>query len=215
MGADVRSPATKGARTMDTRATTAEGELDGTIDGGVVRFAGIPFAAPPSASLPFPAAGAARAVEPACATRRMFGADRAADDLIAIEYVRRPSPNPPSEDCLFLNVCDARPPTTRRRPVMVWIHGGALHDRLGLGADVRRQPSSRRAATSSSSPSTTGSARSASSHLDGLDADATTGRGNHGLLDQVAALALGARQHRRLRRRSRATSRSSASPPAA
>ena len=40
-----------------------------------------------------------------------------------------------SEDCLFLNV--STPAARRRRPVMVWIHGGGVHRRR-VGALVRR-----------------------------------------------------------------------------
>ena len=41
-----------------------------------------------------------------------------ADGDIAAEYVR-------GEDCLYLNVWRADEPTTVKKPVMVWIHGGA------------------------------------------------------------------------------------------
>jgi len=34
-------------------------------------------------------------------------------------------PEPQSEDCLYLNVCTPAP-DGRKRPVMLWIHGGAF-----------------------------------------------------------------------------------------
>jgi para-nitrobenzyl esterase len=39
-------------------------------------------------------------------------------------YVQKPQPQ--SEDCLFLNVWTAAKSNTEKRPVLVWIHGGAL-----------------------------------------------------------------------------------------
>ena len=36
------------------------------------------------------------------------------------------TPQPQSEDCLYLNVWTGAEGAAEKRPVMVWIHGGAL-----------------------------------------------------------------------------------------
>jgi para-nitrobenzyl esterase len=98
-------------------AVTGTGRVQGTVAGAVDEFLGIPYAAPPVGALrwapPQPAAHwtgirAATSFAPHCPqTVSPFG---------------RPST---SEDCLFLNVYrPSRGPA--HRPVMVWIHGGAL-----------------------------------------------------------------------------------------
>lgn len=111
-----------GWSTADDRpaARTEGGMVGGLAQGGVNQFRGIPFAAPPVGPLrwkpPRPAASwsgtrDATAFGPICpqpvrAQRPGMGADA----------VR-------SEDCLTLNVWAPEGPG--KRPVMVWIHGGA------------------------------------------------------------------------------------------
>ena len=98
-------------------AVTGTGRVRGTTAGTADEFLGIPYAAPPAGALrwapPQPAAHwsgirAAASFAPHCPqTVSPFG---------------RPST---SEDCLYLNVF--RPAhRAANRPVMVWIHGGAL-----------------------------------------------------------------------------------------
>jgi para-nitrobenzyl esterase len=102
------------------------GSIRGIIartDGGVIAYKGIPYAAPPVGKLRWqPPAD----VIPWTGTRDAtnFGADcpqagYAKDSL----FYREPMPQ--SEDCLFLNVWTAAKPA-EKRPVMVWIHGGAF-----------------------------------------------------------------------------------------
>ena len=81
------------------------------------------------------------------------------------------------------------------RPVLVWIHGGAFTNRHRAPCPGTTAPASR-ATGACSSRSTTASAPSASSHLADLDGERFAGSGNLGLLDQVAALDVGAGQHR-------------------
>jgi para-nitrobenzyl esterase len=108
---------------------TASGRLGGYRRDGTVRFKGIPFARPPIGPLRW------RMPEPAVpwagvrdATQFSAVAPQAPTQL---ETLMGGSIGEQSEDCLYLNVwtpaCD-----DAKRPVMVWIHGGAFA--IGAGS---------------------------------------------------------------------------------
>jgi para-nitrobenzyl esterase len=102
---------------------TASGRLAGLRKDGITRFKGIPFAKPPVGPLRWRMPEAA---EPWAGVRdaTKFGhvCPQAPTQL---ESIMGSSMGEQSEDCLFLNVwtpgCDGS-----KRPVMVWIHGGAF-----------------------------------------------------------------------------------------
>jgi carboxylesterase type B len=121
-----------GSDRLTSHVATRSGRLEGETYGGGVRFRGIPFAKPPIGALRF------RAPEPpdpwsGLRDARDFGpsapqigpVNRVIRSLIGAAGSRQ------SQDCLYLNVwtpkCDGA-----RRPVMVWIHGGAFI--LGSGS---------------------------------------------------------------------------------
>jgi para-nitrobenzyl esterase len=103
---------------------TTSGKLEGAVlPDGVVRLAGIPFAAPPVGERRF------RRPEPhpgwmGVRPAQAFGTV-ARQVPSPLDAMLGTGPEPQDEDCLYLNVwtpaCD-----DARRPVMVWVHGGAF-----------------------------------------------------------------------------------------
>jgi para-nitrobenzyl esterase len=96
-------------------ARTHSGAVLGKTAGGISEFLGIPYAAPPTGRLRW------HAPEPAARWRGIRSATAFGPHC--------PQPggaSGTSENCLFLNVF-TRPGASRAgRPVMVWVHGGAL-----------------------------------------------------------------------------------------
>jgi para-nitrobenzyl esterase len=108
---------------MDLIVSTTSGRVQGRDRNGVLSFAGIPFAAPPTGDRRF------RPPEPhprwegvRDATRFGKVAPQLGGGLGAVLAGRTPDW---SEDCLFLNV-QTSALDDGRRPVMVWIHGGGF-----------------------------------------------------------------------------------------
>jgi para-nitrobenzyl esterase len=108
---------------------TKSGKLEGVFGKGLYVFKGIPYAAPP--------VGALRWLPPQPVKK--WSGIRAAKEFGAIApQTLMPLgplvqvPQPQSEDCLFLNIWTPGLDNVRR-PVMVWIHGGAFT--MGSGSD--------------------------------------------------------------------------------
>jgi para-nitrobenzyl esterase len=110
------------ARRMTAVVETRDGRIEGEVADGIFAFRGVPYAAPPVGPLrwrapasPKPWAGVrearrfgAAAPQPPSMAARLFGSGAPAE----------------SEDCLTLNLFT--PGLSGRRPVLVWIHGGAF-----------------------------------------------------------------------------------------
>jgi para-nitrobenzyl esterase len=104
-------------------ATTPSGPVTGDAVDGVLVFKGIPYAAPPIGLLRWrPPQPSAPWTEPLDATH--FGASCPQPQR------RAGTAEPTDESCLYLNVWTKA--LDGKRPVMVWIHGGAF--RLGSGS---------------------------------------------------------------------------------
>ncbi len=115
--------AQQGAGTQDaTVVRTASGAVRGAVRNGVLEFRGIPYAAPPVGALrwalPQPAASWADTLDAsnfrsACPQTARYGLTEGSEE----------------EDCLHLNVTVPQPggqAAGAKRPVIVWIHGGAF-----------------------------------------------------------------------------------------
>jgi para-nitrobenzyl esterase len=113
---------------------TDAGLLSGTSAGtpGVRVFKGIPFAAPPVGELRW------RRPQPVAKWTGIRKAERFGDVCVQPKGVGRlnvsvdlPDSPAASEDCLYLNIWTAAQSASERRPVMVWIFGGAYTEGAG------------------------------------------------------------------------------------
>ncbi|MFG3025320.1 carboxylesterase/lipase family protein [Streptomyces sp. NPDC048254] len=164
-------------RSAEPESCTTAGRVRGRWEGGLAVFRGIPYAAPPVGEARFqaprPVPGwdgtrEAHAFGPPPPQEAAFQGRTGAPDL------------PGGDDWLTVNVWTPDPGPTDRRPVMVWIHGGAY--KLGFsgspGYDARHiaRDGDLVVVTLNYRLGIEGFA-----HIDGAPA-------NRGLLDQVAAL---------------------------
>jgi para-nitrobenzyl esterase len=103
---------------------TKSGKLQGVFEDGLYVFKGIPYAAPPVGELRWMPP---QAVQPWSGVRsaKMFGPICPQDIMPTPMPGRKPSEEPQSEDCLFLNVWTPAA-DNGKQAVMVWIHGGAF-----------------------------------------------------------------------------------------
>lgn len=126
---------------------TPQGPIQGvaTEDAGIYTFNGIPFAAPPVDNLRWAAPESApnwietreaaqfgnRCMQPALTEDGFMNRLLEGQGFGAIKtwFVKRvvasQEPAPMSEDCLYLNVRTGNVSGEEKKPVMVWIHGGA------------------------------------------------------------------------------------------
>jgi para-nitrobenzyl esterase len=99
------------------------GLISGTVADGVRSFKGIPYAAPPVGELRW------KPPQPVVAWNGVRECNAFGPDCPQAPYPQGSlfysPPRPQSEDCLYLNVWTAAR-AGEKRPVMVWIHGGAL-----------------------------------------------------------------------------------------
>jgi para-nitrobenzyl esterase len=103
---------------------TTAGRIRGLAQGGVVAFKGIPYGAPTGGSSRFMPPGKPQpwaGVRDALALG--FRCPQSPSTLIP-EVAAVDRKEPPGEDCLVLNVWTPGAGRSRKRPVMVWLHGG-------------------------------------------------------------------------------------------
>ena len=124
--ADAARPKGVNAPPPNITIETHRGKVRGALDGGIKVFKGIPYAAstdglnrfrPPKPAPNWPGIRDALAYGPMCP---QIGRDRASYTS-SWTYDKEAS-----EDCLVLNVWTPGLHDQRRRPVMVWLHGGGF-----------------------------------------------------------------------------------------
>ena len=109
---------------MSATVSIHQGKLEGDDQGGLFVFKGVPFAAPP--------VGARRWLAPekpeswtGLRDARRFGAVSHQNQVMLSALSAMVVDGEQSEDCLYLNVWTPAL-DGKRRPVMVWVHGGAF-----------------------------------------------------------------------------------------
>ncbi len=164
--------------------TLSLGELEGVCQDGLYSFKGVPFAAPPVGELRW------LPPQPAVPWQGIRRADRFGATAPQNPMIGGPGgaeePEPQSEDCLFLNIW-SNGLGDKRRPVMVWIHGGAFSFGSGSAAMFEGGTLARRKDV------VVVTINYRLNLLGFLNLHEATGgmipsTGNEGLLDQVAAL---------------------------
>ncbi|HMB27662.1 MAG TPA: carboxylesterase family protein, partial [Blastocatellia bacterium] len=111
------------ALTANDTVRVEGGLISGSVVDGVRSYKGIPFAAPPVGELRW------KAPQPVAAWEGVRECNDFGPDCPQAPYPQSSlyysAPRKHSEDCLYLNVWTAAR-AGEKRPVMVWIHGGAL-----------------------------------------------------------------------------------------
>ncbi len=119
---------------MHPVVTTTKGKLKGSKEDGISLFKGIPFATPPVGDLRWQAP---EPVDPWSGEREAlkfgFSAMQATNTTPIQELIGIPT-EATKEDCLYLNVWTPGL-DNKKRPVMVWIHGGG--NTMGSGSQPR------------------------------------------------------------------------------
>ena len=108
---------------VNTIVQTKSGRIEGTFEESLFVFRGIPYAAPPVGDLrwmPPAPAPVWKGIRPA----RSYGSI-APQNSMPVNVMPPEAVEPQNEDCLFLNIYTPGL-DNKKRPVMVWIHGGAF-----------------------------------------------------------------------------------------
>lgn len=160
------------------------GKLKGQQQGNVTVWKGIPYAKPPIGDRRF---RAPQQPDPWTEVREasLFGPSAIQASNGIMEFLGTQTDNT-SEDCLYLNVWSPSA-DSRRRPVMVWVHGGAFTTGAGSG----QLYDGHSFAAEGDVVVVTFNYRLGALgflHLGGIGGDAFSGSCNCGILDQIAAL---------------------------
>jgi para-nitrobenzyl esterase len=113
----------RGRMDMELIVETAYGVVKGIRSGNISIWKGIPYAMPPVGSLRFQAPQKLEAWD-GIREATQFGPVSSQPSADIMNFLGNQVENP-SEDCLYLNIWSPGA-DEKRRPVMVWIHGGAF-----------------------------------------------------------------------------------------
>lgn len=173
------------SESMELVVETDSGKIEGYQNRGLYVFKGIPYAAPPIGDqrwLP------PKAVEPWSGVRQSQSYAAIAPQVVSPQGVfnQRPTEEPQSEDCLYLNVWTPGLDNARR-PVLFWIHGG------GFTGGSGSQPGYKGSRLSARGNVVVVTINYRLGSLGFLNLNEVTGgripaTGNEGLLDQITAM---------------------------
>jgi para-nitrobenzyl esterase len=162
---------------------TVAGTIEGTAEGGVKVFKGIPYARPPLGELRL---RAPRPVEPWTGVRSAQEYGQWAPQNPPVSTLSGDIPGEQGEDCLTLNVWT--PGLDGVRPVLVWIHGGAFVGGSGASAIYHGDRLAARGDVIVVTINYRLGILGFLAHPRLADHEAGGATGNWGLLDQIAAL---------------------------
>ncbi|VEB98143.1 Para-nitrobenzyl esterase [Cedecea lapagei] len=115
---------------MEHVVNVEQGHLSGVLQGSILVYRGIPFAAPPTGNLRW------RAPQPPESWQGVRAAETFAPACWqSLEYCKAVGGGDPgqfSEDCLYLNIWTPARRDNKPLPVMVWLHGGGYT--IGAGS---------------------------------------------------------------------------------
>jgi para-nitrobenzyl esterase len=163
---------------------TQQGQVEGVLEDDVISFKGIPFAAPPVEWLRW------REPQPAGAWDGVRKADAFGSSCIqpseSMTETGAGGAGPQSEDCLTINVWTPGADPNAKRPVMVWIYGGAFIIGTSRLPEYSGVPLAQKGAVVVSFNYRLGQLGFFAHPA--LEQERPSGPMNFGLLDQVAAL---------------------------
>ena len=172
------------ARVSNDRIRVDGGAIAGTTVDGIRSFKGIPFAAPPVGELRW------KPPQPVIAWEGIRQTDSFGPVCPQSPYpsgsVYYSPPQKQSEDCLYLNLWTAAK-APDKRPVMVWIHGGALTRGSGSNAVYDGTALAKRGVVLVTINYRLGPLGYLA-HSELSDESPQHSSGNYGVLDQIAAL---------------------------
>ena len=178
-------------------------EVDrGENDEAITAFLGIPYAEPPVGELRF------RPPRPALKWEALYEGIVPGPSCMQPAYPAESFYSSPkeetSEDCLYLNVWTGAQSPEEKRPVMVWIHGGALTRGSGANPVYDGTNLAKKGVVLVTINYRLGPfGYFAHPALSKEDAEGSSG--NYGVLDQIARTRVGTAQHPPLWRRSRSS----------
>ncbi len=167
-----------------TIVDTTTGRVEGRREAGVERFLGIPYAAPPVGELRF---RAPRPPTPWPGVRPASDPGPVAPQLPPASELSGGATGPHAEECLTVNVWTPAADGARR-PVLVWVHGGAFVGGSGSMPLYRGAALAARGDVVVVTCNYRLGVLGFLAHPDLADEEAGGAGGNWGLLDQVAAL---------------------------
>jgi len=108
-------------------ADIEDGQVQGTVEGGLAVYKGIPFAAPPVGDLRWRPPQPVESWEDFLGAVELWDGVLDADQFAPACIQNGDTPGGTSEDCLYLNIWSPARSADEEIPVVVWIYGGGFN----------------------------------------------------------------------------------------